>query len=96
MLDDEQYLAALGVLAESDGLTTFVQDHWPRKVSQRANQTIKTQIDRCQGQRLDPRDTTMYFQNNHVAWVVAVISTTIAAILLIGAIVTLYLVTHPV
>jgi hypothetical protein len=37
----------------------------------------------------------MHFQERHVIWTVAIISTVVAAILLIGAILTLYFVTRP-
>jgi ABC-type transport system involved in multi-copper enzyme maturation permease subunit len=44
----------------------------------------------------DPRDNTGHYLEKHVNWVVAIISTVVAAILLIGAIIGLYIEQNPI
>lgn len=79
MLDDEKDLAALRPPTDKDALSRFLQDHWPFQ-------------DKAYP---DPGDNTRHFSERHVMWAVAFISTVIAAILLIGAITSLYFVTNP-
>ena len=47
------------------------------------------------GRKPDPRDTTVHFQERHVVIAVTVVSIVTAAILLIGAILSLYIVQDP-
>ncbi|OCL03677.1 hypothetical protein AOQ84DRAFT_433802 [Glonium stellatum] len=79
MLDDEKDLAALRPPTDKDALSRFLQDHWPFQ-------------DKAYP---DPGDRTRHFLERHVIWTVAFISIVIAAILLIGAITSLYFVTSP-
>jgi hypothetical protein len=76
-LSDANDLAALGQHTEGDGITRFLQSHWPRQ------KRISS----------DPYDRTTVFPRRHVEWTVSAISITLAAVLLIGAIVSLYFVT---
>ncbi|KAG7284292.1 hypothetical protein NEMBOFW57_010661 [Staphylotrichum longicolle] len=69
----------LAGLADKDLLSQFLQDHWMFK---RHLKTTKV------------TDDTEHIKENHVAWVAAGVSTIIAAILLLGAIVTLRLLTE--
>lgn len=78
-LDDEQDLAALKTPADDDFLSRFLQDHWPV-------------TSRHPG---DHRDRTGHYQERHVVWTVAIISTIIAAVLLVGAIAGLYVEQRP-
>ncbi|KAF2676472.1 hypothetical protein K458DRAFT_241900, partial [Lentithecium fluviatile CBS 122367] len=76
VLDDPKDLAALRPPADSDALSTFLRDHWPFKGTNYP----------------DPRDATQHFLATHVRRTVLLISTFIAAALLIGVIVSLYFV----
>ncbi|KAH8894449.1 hypothetical protein GQ53DRAFT_857809 [Thozetella sp. PMI_491] len=76
MLDDEDDLVALHVPTEPDMLSRLVQDHWPLEVS---NSSLYL-----------PLDGGPYFRLRHVTAVVAIISTIVAAVELVGAIAGLY------
>ncbi|KAF2242886.1 hypothetical protein BU26DRAFT_534434 [Trematosphaeria pertusa] len=79
MLDDAEDLVALRPPADTDPLSRFLRDYWPFRG------TVYP----------DPRDNTQHFLESHVKWVVLVISIVVAAILLIGAITSLYFVRRP-
>lgn len=76
---DANDLAALRPPADTDLLSHLLHDHWPFRGSVYP----------------DPRDNTQHFLESHVKLVVLVISTVITAILLIGAITSLYFVSRP-
>jgi hypothetical protein len=76
-LSDDADLIALRRAEEEDVLSRFLQDHWPFP---------KRQAE-------DPLDRTTMYKNSHVVRTVAGISMVLAAILLIGAIVSLHAVT---
>lgn len=78
-LDDENDLVALNKLDEEDYLSRFLQDHW----FFRKRRTP------------DLFDRTAIHNNSHVVRIVAALDVVIAATLLIGAIVNLYLVPNP-
>lgn len=79
MLDNAKDLAALRPPTDTDPLSRLLRNHWPFPGSAYP----------------DPRDNTQHFLESQVQWVVLVISTIIAAILLIGAITSLYFVSRP-
>jgi hypothetical protein len=79
MLDDSKDLVALHPPADTDLLSRLLRDHWPFGATDYP----------------DPRDATQHFLETHVRRAVLVISTVIAALLLIGAIVGLYFVSRP-
>lgn len=79
MLDDAKDLAALRSSLETDPLSSLLRDHWPFRGKPYP----------------DPRDTTQHFLESHVKWAVILITTVVAAILLIGAITGLYFVKRP-
>jgi hypothetical protein len=79
MLDDKADLSALHSPPDTDPLSCFIRDHWPLRGKAYP----------------DPRDTTQHFLESHVKWVVIIITTFFAAILLIGAITSLYFVKSP-
>ncbi|KAH7086523.1 hypothetical protein FB567DRAFT_603571 [Paraphoma chrysanthemicola] len=78
-LDDENDLMTLAKPIEEDYLSRFLQDHWLFR---------KRKTD-------DPYDRTTIHKNLHVVRTVAALDMVLAAILLIGAIVNLYLVPSP-
>jgi hypothetical protein len=78
-LEDADDLVALIKPAEEDHLSRFLQNHWLFR----------------QRRTDDPLDRTTIHKNSHVVHTIAVLALTIAAILLIGAIVNLYLVPDP-
>jgi hypothetical protein len=78
-LDDESDLLALTKPLEEDYLSRFLQDHW----------VFRTR------RACDPLDRTTIHKNLHVVRTVAALDMVLAAILLIGAIVNLYLVPNP-
>ena len=80
MLDDTRDLAALRTPADKDLLSRFLQNHWPFPVRK-----VK-----------DPQDNTGHYLEKYVVWSVAFVSTVVAAILLIGAIVGLYIESSPI
>lgn len=77
MYDDADDLVALRTPTDKDVLSKFLQDHW--KPFGKSEQPFP--------------DGTIYFLERHVVHTVAVISTVIAAILLVGAITVLYFIT---
>ncbi|CAG9975056.1 unnamed protein product [Clonostachys byssicola] len=77
ILDDVDDLATLKLVGEEDMLSRFVQDHWPLKGRPGAH----------------TKGNTRYFHLRHAAATVAMISTIVAALELIGAILGLYFVT---
>jgi hypothetical protein len=79
MLEDSKDLAALRPPADTDPLSRFLRDHWPFRGTTYP----------------DPRDATQHFLETHVRRAVLLISTVVAAILLIGAIIGLYFVNRP-
>ncbi|KAI8939335.1 hypothetical protein NX059_003126 [Plenodomus lindquistii] len=79
MLDHEDDLAALKVPEEDDRLSQLLRDHWPLRGQTGTN----------------PKDNTRYFRLRHVTRTVAVISTVVAAVELVGAITSLYFVSGP-
>ena len=79
MLDDEQDLIALVTPADVDPLTRLLQHYWPFP---------KRNRERSQHQRAQCLE-------EHVVWTVTVISIIAAAILLIKAIISLYIVKQP-
>ena len=79
MLEDPKDLVALRPPADTDPLSRFLRDHWPFGATDYP----------------DPRDATQHFLETHVSRAVLLISTIIAAVLLIGAIVGLYFVNRP-
>ncbi|RYP21279.1 hypothetical protein DL765_002328 [Monosporascus sp. GIB2] len=79
MLKEADALVALGKPADEDLLSQFLRDHW---VFQKRNTT-------------DPLDRTTFYKGQHVTWTVAAISMICAAVLLVVAIVTLYIVNNP-
>jgi len=78
-LSEAADLVALGKEVEADVLSKLLQAHWP----------IQRRL------AVDPFDRTTIYTGHHVAWTVSVISIIFAAILLIGAIISLYYVTNP-
>jgi hypothetical protein len=78
-LNDKSDLIALRQLAEIDPLSTLLQTHWP----------IQKRLTK------DPFDRTTIYTARHVVLTVSLISMLLAAILLIGAITSLYIVTNP-
>ncbi|KAF2006681.1 hypothetical protein P154DRAFT_570067 [Amniculicola lignicola CBS 123094] len=78
-LSDQSDLAALRKPQEQDFLSRTLQDHW-------VFQKRKTS---------DPLDRTTIYNSHHVVKTVGVISMTVAAVLLIGAIISLHNVTSP-
>jgi hypothetical protein len=78
-LEDKSDLLALTKPLEEDYLSRFLQDHWVFR-TRRAS---------------DPLDRTTIHNNSHVVRTVAALNMVLAAILLIGAIVNLYLVLNP-
>jgi lysylphosphatidylglycerol synthetase-like protein (DUF2156 family) len=78
-LDDETDLVALVKPAEEDYLSRFLQNHW---LFRKRNTS-------------DPFDRTTIHSNNHIVRTVAALDMVLAAVLLIGAIVNLYLVPNP-
>ncbi|KAH6622734.1 hypothetical protein F5144DRAFT_496076 [Chaetomium tenue] len=70
-------LVAVRRPADKDLLSRFLQDHWVFKEHSKTTRVT---------------NETEHIKESHVAWVAAVISTVLAAILLLGAIVTLRLV----
>ncbi|KAH7396092.1 hypothetical protein BKA66DRAFT_454464 [Pyrenochaeta sp. MPI-SDFR-AT-0127] len=79
MLDDAKDLAALRPPLDTDPLSRLLRDHWPFRGTPYP----------------DPRDTTQHFLESHVKWIVIAITTVVAAILLVGAIVGLYFLKQP-
>lgn len=78
-LEDEADLVTLTKLMEEDYLSRFLQDHWVFRKRSSTN----------------PLDRTTIHKNSHVIRTVAVLDMFLAAMLLIGAIVNLYLVPNP-
>ncbi|KAF3002625.1 hypothetical protein E8E13_008990 [Curvularia kusanoi] len=78
-LQEESDLLALANPVEDDHLSRFLQDNWLF----RSRDTS------------DPYDRTTVYKNAHIVRTVAVLGLLLAAVLLVGAIVTLYLVTKP-
>ncbi|KAF2033187.1 hypothetical protein EK21DRAFT_98475 [Setomelanomma holmii] len=78
-LDDDNDLMALARPIEEDHLSRFLQDHW----------LIRKRRD------ADPFDRTTIHKNLHVVRTAAALDIALAAVLLIGAIVILYLVARP-
>ena len=78
-LDDKADLVALRKANEEDLLSKLLQDHWVFK-----NRATS-----------DPLDRTAIYKNHYVVRTVAGVSMTLAAILLIVAIISLYSVTNP-
>lgn len=78
-LSDTTDLIALRVPDDQDFLSTFLQNHWAFR----------------KRQTKDPFDRTTIYKNQHVVQTVAAISMTLAAILLISAIISLHFVTSP-
>jgi hypothetical protein len=79
MLKEVDDLVAMGKPADEDLLSKLLQDHWP---FQKRN-------------TVDPLDRTTVYKGQHVAWTVAAISMLCAAVLLVVAIVSLYIVNSP-
>jgi hypothetical protein len=79
MLKEVDDLIALRKPMEEDLLSKLLQDHW-------AFQKRNT---------VDPLDRTTVYKGRHVTWTVAAISMLCAAVLLVVAIVTLYIVNNP-
>lgn len=77
--DNEDDLVALRTPSDKDALSQFLQDHW-RPVGKLNRSSF---------------GGTAYFRERHVVQTVTVISTIIAAILLVGAIAALYFITNP-
>lgn len=78
-LDDKDDLVALAKPREEDLLSRFLQDHWAFKKRKTA----------------DPLDRTAIYENVHIVRTVVALSVLLAAVLLIGAIASLYLVPDP-
>jgi hypothetical protein len=78
-LDDEHDLLMLAEPVEEDYLSFFLRNYWP---FQKRKAT-------------DPLDRTTIYKNAHIVRTVAAFGMLLAAILLIGAIVNLYLVSSP-
>ncbi|KAH7080210.1 hypothetical protein BKA63DRAFT_238185 [Paraphoma chrysanthemicola] len=78
-LDDDKDLVTLARPIEEDYLSQFLQNHWLFRK--------RTSV--------DPYDRTTTHKNLHIVRTVAVLDMVLAAILLIGAIVNLYLVPNP-
>lgn len=78
-LDDDTDLVALVKPAEEDYLSRFLQDHWLF----------------CKRKSSDPYDRTTIHSNSHVVRTVAALDMVLAAVLIIGAIVNLYVVPNP-
>jgi hypothetical protein len=98
MFDSKQDLAALSPPADKDMLSRLLQDHWPFSVVSLSLIILIRFIraDRMgKGKSSDPADGTRQFLERHVIWAVSIISVIIAAILLVGAITSLYYVTQP-
>ena len=79
MLKEADDLVALRKPADEDLFSKFLQDHW-------AFQKRNT---------VDPLDRTTIYKRRHIAWTVAAISMLCAAVLLVVAIVSLYVVNNP-
>jgi hypothetical protein len=79
ILDDTKDLASLRAPFDTDPLSRLLRDHWPFRGKPYP----------------DTRDMTQHFLESHVKWAVIVITTIVAAILLIGAIAGLYFVEQP-
>jgi hypothetical protein len=78
-LDNDSDLVALAKLPEDDHLSRFLQNHWMFRKRRTS----------------DPTDRTTIHKNSHVVRTVAALGMILAAVLLIGAIVNLYLVPDP-
>jgi hypothetical protein len=78
-LREESDLLALAKSVEDDHLSRFLQDNWLFRRRQTS----------------DPYDRTTIHKNAHVVRTVAALGLFLAAVLLIGAIVSLYVVTQP-
>ncbi|KAF1365087.1 hypothetical protein EJ07DRAFT_96542, partial [Lizonia empirigonia] len=78
MLEDGDDLAALRVPEEDDRLSQLLSDHWP--LSGKPGKNVQ--------------DNTRYFRLRHVTSTVAMVSTIVAAVELVGAITGLYYVTN--
>lgn len=79
MLREADDLVALRRPADEDMLSKLLQDHW-------AFQTRKT---------TDPLDRTTIYKGQHITQIVAAISIIFAAVLLVVAIISLYIVNDP-
>lgn len=79
MLNEEDDLVALRKPPDDDILSKFVQDHWSFR-SQKA---------------IDPLDCTAIYKGRHITKIVSIISMLSAAVLLVVAIISLYIVNHP-
>ena len=78
MLAEREDLVALRKPADEDILSKFLQDHWAFK----------------KRKTIDPLDRTTVYKGQHVVWTVAAISMLCAAVLLVAAIVSLYIVNN--
>ena len=78
-LAKEGDLVALAKSEEDDQLSRFLQNHWLLKRRETS----------------DAFDRTTVYKNSHIVRTVAILNLILAAILLVGAIVNLYLVTSP-
>ncbi|CAK1356504.1 hypothetical protein CB0940_10959 [Cercospora beticola] len=80
MLDEQADLIALKPPPEVDPLSYLVREHWPFPTTKLS----AVEVDRAR-----------HFQERRVRWVVSSVSISIAALLLVGSIITLYLVRNP-
>jgi hypothetical protein len=78
-LDEKSDLLSLTTPPDEDYLSMFVQNHWMFRERKTS----------------DPLDRTTIHKDSHVVRTVAALAMVLAAVLLIGAIVNLYLVTDP-
>ena len=78
-LDVELDLVALNNLAEEDYLSRMLHAYWPFQ----------------KGRSKDPFDRTMVYKYSHISRAVSTVGLVLAAVLLIGAIIHLYLVVDP-
>lgn len=94
MLEDGDDLAALRVPEEDDRLSQLLRDHWPLSVRQYSC-VFRLMLTVPQGKPgKNVQDNTRYFRLRHVTRTVAMVSTIVAAVELVGAITGLYYVTN--
>ncbi|KAF2185284.1 hypothetical protein K469DRAFT_750444 [Zopfia rhizophila CBS 207.26] len=75
LLEDKKDLATLRPPSDVDILSRFVRDHWPQRFAEL---------------HLLPGETTLRFQEKQIQLVVGLINIVVAAILIIGAVVSLF------
>jgi hypothetical protein len=96
-LDDKQDLVSLKAALHTDMLSRFLRRYWPVAVSIFLQfSSVQTQLMVNQSVKSGSSSSHFgYFDERRINFAVAIISTLVAAILLVGSISTLYFVTSP-